>query len=53
MSEHEHPSDRKAAYTGLILGAVALGVLLYGIVFLTNKQYEGKEGAKPAAGSTH
>src|ERR1035437_10851404 len=52
MSEHQHPSDRKAAYTGLIFGAIMLGILLYGIVFLTKKHYEGREGAKPAAGST-
>jgi hypothetical protein len=52
MSEHQHASDRTAAYTGLILGAVALGILIYSIVFLTNRHYEGKEGAKPAAGSS-
>jgi hypothetical protein len=52
MSDHQHPSDRKAAYTGLILGVITLGIVLYAIVFLTNKHYEGREGAKPAAGST-
>jgi hypothetical protein len=52
MSEHQHPGDRKAAYMGLIFGAITLGILLYGIVFLTNKHYEGREGAKPVAGST-
>lgn len=52
MSEHQHASDRTAAYTGLIFGVIALAVVLYGIVTLTNKHYEGKEGAKPAAGST-
>jgi hypothetical protein len=52
MSDQQHASDRKAAFTGLILGAITLVILLYAIVFLTNKHYEGKEGAKPAAGST-
>lgn len=52
MSEHQHASDRSAAYTGLIFGVVALAIILYSIVFLTNKHYEGKEGAKPAAGAT-
>ena len=51
MSHQPHESDRSAAYTGLILGAIALGVLVYGIVALTNKSYEGKEGAKAAAGT--
>ena len=52
MSTQQHPSDRKAAYTGLILGAITLGILLYVIVFLTNRHYEGREGAKASAGST-
>jgi hypothetical protein len=52
MSEHEHTSDRKAAYTGLVFGVIALGIIVYGIVLLTNRHVEGKEGAKPAAGSS-
>ena len=52
MSEHPYPRDRSAAYTGLILGAITLAILLYSIVTLTNKSYEGKESAKPAARSS-
>jgi hypothetical protein len=52
MSEHQHPSDRTAAYSGLVLGAITLLILIYGIVFLTNRHYEAREGAKAAAGST-
>ena len=52
MSEQQHASDRSAAYTGLIFGAIAVGILIYSIVFLTNRRYEGKEGAKPAAGAS-
>ena len=52
MSEHQHASDRGAAYTGLIFGVIALGIIIYSIVVLTNKSYEGKEGAKPAAGAS-
>jgi predicted tellurium resistance membrane protein TerC len=52
MSDHQHPSDRKAAYTGLIFAVITLAILLYAIVFLTNRHYEGREGAKPASGST-
>jgi len=49
MSEHQHTSDRGAAYAGLILGAIALGIMVYGIVVLTTNHYEGLEAAKPAA----
>ena len=52
MSEHHGASDRRAAYTGLILGVIALGIVLYSIVLLTNKHFESKEGTKPAAGSS-
>ena len=49
MSQSHHASDRSAAYTGLILGALALGITVYSIVMLTNKSFEGKEGAKAGA----
>jgi hypothetical protein len=49
---HPHQSDRKAAYSGLIFGVVAMFVMVYAIVTLTNKHYEGEKGAKSAAGST-
>ena len=50
MSQHEpHPSDRAAAYRGLILGAIVLGALLFTIVRLTNAHYNSKEGVKAAS----
>jgi hypothetical protein len=49
MSGQSHGSDRNAAYTGLIVGAIALGILLYGIVLWTNAHYAKGEGAKPTA----
>jgi hypothetical protein len=49
MSAEPHESDRKAAYTGLILGAIALAITVYSIVLLTNKHLEGSEGAKAGA----
>ncbi|HLA90624.1 MAG TPA: hypothetical protein VJL28_09350 [Gemmatimonadaceae bacterium] len=49
MSESHHASDRKAAFTGLILGVIALAIVLSTIVYLTNRHYAGKEGARPAA----
>lgn len=42
-----HPEDRSAAFTGLIVGAVALFVLCFAIVKLTNAQFASHE--KPAA----
>lgn len=43
-------SDKAAAFTGLILGAVFIGAIMYGIVLWTNAQFasheaEGKKGA--------
>jgi hypothetical protein len=55
MSGHQpHESDRAAAYRGLILGAIVLGVLLFTIVRLTNAHY-ASEGPKKAAsaGTNH
>jgi len=49
MSQHQtHESDRAAAYRGLILGAIVLGILLFTIVRLTNAHYASSEGAKSA-----
>jgi hypothetical protein len=50
MTEGHHASDRSAAYTGLILGAIALAVTVYSIVLLTNKHLQGAES--PKAGVT-
>ncbi len=50
MSGHHHESDRSAAYRGLILGAIAIAVLVFSIVKLTNAKYAGEAPAK--TGST-
>ena len=42
---HAESSDTGAAFLGLIGGAVFIGLILYGIVLLTNKQFEGHEAA--------
>ena len=54
MSAHpQHGTDTGAAFTGLILGSVFIGAILYGIVLLTNRQFEGKAGhAAPGAAAT-
>lgn len=46
-SATHHPEDRAAAFTGLIVGIVALTVLIFGIVKFTNAQFASRE--KPAA----
>ena len=40
MSNQTHESDRAAAYRGLILGAIAIGILLVSIVKLTTSMYK-------------
>ena len=43
-------SDMRAAFTGLIVGAVALFAVVVGIVMLTNRMFEGHgEGPVPGA----
>ena len=46
--DHPAPNDRKAAFTGLILGAVAVFIILYGTVLVTNASFHAEEGAKTA-----
>ena len=50
-----HPGDKSAAFTGLILGAIALFVIVFAIVRLTNAHYtsEAREGAAPTAAVSH
>jgi hypothetical protein len=51
-SHTEAPSDRKAAFTGLILGAILVFVILFSVVKLTNASFAGEHGEKagPEAG---
>lgn len=46
------PSDRKAAYTGLIIGAVAVFIILFSVVKVTNASFAGEEGEKAAPEAT-
>lgn len=51
--DHAHPdhkADARAAFMGLIFGAIALLGICYTIVQLTNKKFEGHSA--PAATST-
>ena len=50
MSEQHH-NDKGAAFKGLIFTALALFVMAYGIVLLTNAKFAKHEGAKAEATS--
>lgn len=49
-AHHDHKADARAAFMGLIFGAIALLGIVYAIVQLTAKKFEGH--APPAATST-
>jgi hypothetical protein len=51
-ANHSAPSDRSAAFTGLILGAVAVFIILLAVVKVTNASFAGEEGEKAAAEAT-
>lgn len=42
-------TDKSAGFTGLILGAIALFVMVFAIVRMTNSYYDGKAGHEGAA----
>lgn len=45
-SHSEAPSDRKAAFSGLILGAVVVFIVLLGVVKVTNARFAGHAGGE-------
>ena len=45
------PGDKSAGFSGLILGAIALFVIMFGIVRMTNAKYAGHEAAPAAQGT--
>jgi hypothetical protein len=47
-----HGTDTGAAFTGLIVGAIFVGSILFGVVKWTNARYAGHEGAKAHATET-
>ena len=50
MSSAPQPGDKAAGFSGLILGGIALFVIMFGIVKMTNAKYAG-HGPEPAAGA--
>lgn len=49
---HDWKADARAAFMGLIFGAIALLAIMYAIVQLTNRKFEGHAAAAPAATTT-
>jgi hypothetical protein len=47
-AHHDHKADARAAFMGLIFGAIVLLVVLFGIVKLTNRSFDS-HAATPAA----
>jgi hypothetical protein len=48
------PGDKSAAFTGLILGAITIFVIVFSIVRITNAKYAAHEGGEaPAAATSH
>ena len=45
------PGDKKAGFMGLIIGSIAIGAIVVGITYLTNRKFDAHEGAgHPPAG---
>ncbi|MDB4886130.1 MAG: hypothetical protein JWN79_1568 [Gemmatimonadetes bacterium] len=40
-----HEGDKSAGFSGLILGSIAIFVIVFAIVRLTNAKYAGEHGA--------
>jgi hypothetical protein len=45
----DHKADARAAFMGLIFGAIVLLGIIYGIVRLTNAKFDRAHGPSPAA----
>ena len=48
-AHHDHKADARAAFIGLIGGAIALLAMVVIIVTLTNKKFASHAAAEPAA----
>ena len=43
------PGDKRAGFMGLIFGGIAVFLIAWGIVHLTNKSYEGEKAHEAPA----
>lgn len=53
MSSAHSPSDKGAAFVGLIVTSLALAAMVFGIVKWTNAKYANHEGPKAEATTSH
>lgn len=51
MSAHQAPSDRNAAFAGLIFGIIALAIVVLTISKLTDRKFAGHEETASTASS--
>ena len=51
-AHHDHKADARAAFMGLIFGAIALLVMVIVIVMLTNKKFDAHAPTTPAHEAT-
>jgi len=49
MSAHPEGTDMKAAFTGLIVGAIVIFAILFSVVKLTHARYANEKPAAEAA----
>ena len=47
------PGDKRAGYMGLIFGGIAVFLIAWGIVHLTNKSYANERGHEAPAETAH
>ena len=52
MTAHHHESDRSAAFTGLIVGAIFLAIVVVTISKLTARKFAHEGGEKATASAT-
>ena len=50
---HAPGADKMPAFVGLIVGGIALFAIMFGVVKLTNAQFEGHGAPKAAAEAKH
>jgi hypothetical protein len=50
---HDHKADARAAFMGLIIGAIVLLGIMYAIVRLTNAKYAGHSPAAATPAAQH
>ncbi len=48
MSSHDHKADARAAFMGLIIGAIVIFGFMKTVVYLTNQKYAGHAEATKA-----